>query len=69
MALTVAQLEKAEDLLGQITDKAAGIRCCVQQASAGVVEGITLTTLQVAALDERYLSGKQELLQVCQQLP
>jgi len=69
MAITQEELEQAEQLLSQMTDKADALKRIVQQASDGIVEGITLTADQKQQLKDKYLNEKSELQNLYSQLP
>ena len=69
MAIIQEELEQAEQLLSQMTDKADALKRIVQQASDGIVEGITLTADQKQQLKDKYLNEKSELQNLYSQLP
>jgi len=69
MAITDGQLQAAEDMLGQISDKAAALRTYARQALDGIIEGVELTDSQKQQLKDKYLNEKVQLRQLYEQLP
>jgi len=68
-AITPEQLEQADNILRQMDSKISVLRGYVQIAQRGTVEGITLTTEQKQELKNKYLTEKEELVNLYNQLP
>lgn len=69
MAITDGQLQAAEDMLGQISDKAAALQTYARQALDGIIQGVELTDSQKQQLKDKYLDEKAQLRQLYEQLP
>ena len=68
-AITVEQLDQANEILTQMDRKIAQLRGYVQIARDGKVGEIILTAAQKQELKDRYLNEKAELVALYNQLP
>ena len=67
--ITVEQLNKAEYILTQMSQKITTLRGYVQTAQSGKLGFLTLTTEQIQQLKDQYVAEKQELVKLYKQLP
>ena len=68
-AITVEELNTAEDILRQMDSKISVLRGYVQIARDGKIQEITLTETQKQELKNKYLAEKKELVDLYNQLP
>jgi len=68
-AITIDQLNQAEDILRQMDSKISQLREYVQIARDGKIRDITLTATQRQELQNKYLAEKAELVTLYNQLP
>lgn len=68
-AISIEELNQANEILTQMDSKIAQLRGYVQVAAQGKTGDITLTAEQREELKDKYLAEKAELVALYQQLP